>query len=218
MSAGAPGLNDVRASAEAGAHQGDPDRALTGRRSTGDETRWPPAFAGARAPFAVASGERGFTLVELMIVVFIIGLVAGVVVLSLPGDGAALSEDADRFAARVAAARDQAVIGAAPVAVWVAPSGYGFEVRRDRAWQPLDKPNLANRDWRSGTVARVEGTLAPAAVDQDGAEAAAASAGRTRFWFDTTGLPNAPVTIALQRGEQRDTIAISATGEVQRAR
>ena len=34
---------------------------------------------------------RGFTLIELMVVLFIIGLVAGAVVLSIPGDSAALS-------------------------------------------------------------------------------------------------------------------------------
>ena len=82
--------------------------------------------------------RNGFTLIELMVVLFIIGLVAGAVVLSLPGDSAALSEDADRFAARVAAARDEAVVSARPIAVWIAPSGYGFDTRQDRQWVPLN--------------------------------------------------------------------------------
>ncbi|MFY7894647.1 MAG: type II secretion system protein, partial [Phycisphaerales bacterium] len=47
---------------------------------------------------AKGGGESGFTLIELMVALFIIGLVAGAVVLALPGDSAALSEDADRFA------------------------------------------------------------------------------------------------------------------------
>jgi general secretion pathway protein H len=156
-------------------------------------------------------GENGFTLIELMVVLFIIGLVAGAVVLALPGDSAALSEDADRFAARVAAARDEAVVSARPIAVWIAPSGYGFDARQDRQWVPLNARTLANRDWKPGTMARIEGTSA-----EGEGEAKPEDAGRARFWFDSTGLPNMPVTVVLARGTNSDRIVISATGEVGR--
>ena len=161
--------------------------------------------------------ENGFTLIELMVTLFIIGLVAGAVVLSLPGDSAALSEDADRFAARVAAARDEAVVSARPIAVWVAPSGYGFDARQDRAWVPLNARALANRDWKPGTIARVEGEAAEA-VAPPGTDPAAAAPSRARFWFDSTGLPNMPVTVLLSRGANSDRVVISATGEVGRPR
>jgi general secretion pathway protein H len=153
--------------------------------------------------------ERGFTLIELLIVLFIIGLVAGAVVLALPGDSAALSEDADRFAARVAAARDEAVVSARPIAVWIAPSGYGFDARQDRQWVPLNARTLANRDWKPGTIARIEGAGGEGEQNE-------ADAGRARFWFDSTGLPNRPVTVMLSRGNNSDSIVISATGEVGR--
>ena len=154
-------------------------------------------------------GECGFTLIELLIVLFIIGLVAGAVVLALPGDSAALSEDADRFAARVAAARDEAVVSARPIAVWIAPSGYGFDARQDRQWVPLNARTLANQDWKPGTIARIEET----AVEGDREESEQA---RARFWFDSTGLPNTPLTVVLSRGNNSDRIVISATGEVGR--
>ena len=140
---------------------------------------------------------------------FIIGLVAGAVVLALPGDSAALSEDADRFAARVAAARDEAVVSARPIAVWIAPSGYGFDARQDRQWVPLNARTLANRDWKPGTVARIEGSGGEGEQNE-------ADAGRARFWFDSTGLPNTPLTVVLSRGNNSDSIVISATGEVGR--
>jgi general secretion pathway protein H len=160
--------------------------------------------------------SSGFTLIELMVVLFIIGLVAGAVVLSLPGDSAALSEDADRFAARVAAARDEAVVSARPIAVWIAPSGYGFDARQDRQWVPLNARTLANRDWKPGTLARIEGQTAEASVSDD--DPAAAAPTRARFWFDSTGLPNAPVEVVLSRGTNSDRIIISATGQVGRPR
>ena len=154
-------------------------------------------------------GEQGFTLIELMVVLFIIGLVAGAVVLALPGDSAALSEDADRFAARVAAARDEAVVSARPIAVWIAPSGYGFDARQDRAWVPLDARTLPSQDWKPGTIARIEG-------DTDEGEQKPEDQGRARFWFDATGLPNRSVTVVLARGSNSDRVVISATGEVGR--
>ncbi|WP_110297046.1 type II secretion system minor pseudopilin GspH [Blastomonas natatoria] len=154
-------------------------------------------------------GDQGFTLIELMVVLFIIGLVAGAVVLALPGDSAALSEDADRFAARVAAARDEAVVSARPIAVWIAPSGYGFDARQDRKWVPLNARTLANRDWNPGTIARIEGATGEG-------ERTPEDQGRARFWFDATGLPNMPVTVVLARGTNSDRIVISATGEVGR--
>lgn len=164
-----------------------------------------------------ADVDNGFTLIELMVVLFIIGLVAGAVVLSIPGDSAALSEDADRFAARVAAARDEAVVSARPIAVWIAPSGYGFDARQDRQWVPLHARTLANRDWKPGTMARIEGQAAEAATPAD-SDPAATAPSRARFWFDATGLPNAPVEVVLSRGTNSDRIIISATGEVARPR
>ncbi|MFN3817933.1 GspH/FimT family pseudopilin [Blastomonas sp.] len=161
-------------------------------------------------------GDQGFTLIELMVTLVIIGLVAGAVVLSLPGDSAALSEDADRFAARVAAARDEAIVGARPIAVWIAPSGYGFDARQDRQWVPLNARTLANRDWKPGTVATIEGEAAQNAAPPGTDPAAAAAPSRARFWFDSTGLPNAPVEVVLSRGANSDRIIISATGEVGR--
>ena len=154
---------------------------------------------------------NGFTLVELMITLFIIGMIAGAVVMTLPGDEAAMAEDADRFAARVAAARDEAIIGSRPVAVWVAPSGYGFEQRRDGQWLLMTGRGFDDMNWRQGTVARLVGNTADEDSDAEGPA-------RSRFTFDATGLPSAPVSILLSRGEDEGEVKVSTVGEVSRAR
>ena len=49
---------------------------------------------------------RGFTLVELMVVLTILALAATAVVLTIPGEERSVRSEADRLAARLAAARD----------------------------------------------------------------------------------------------------------------
>ncbi|MFN2259632.1 MAG: GspH/FimT family pseudopilin, partial [Parasphingopyxis sp.] len=120
--------------------------------------------------------SSGFTLIELMVVFFIVGLTATVVMISLPDGSREVRGDADRFAQRVAAARDEAVLESQPIALWVSPSGYGFERRREGTWQPIVQPPFDATDWRGGTVARVppEGT---------------------RLVFDSVGLPSEAIAV-----------------------
>jgi general secretion pathway protein H len=80
-------------------------------------------------------------LIELMVVLTIIGFISATVILAMPDPRGRVIEDADRFAARVAAARDEAVVTARPMGVWVSASGYGFQRREGAQWVPLeDKP------------------------------------------------------------------------------
>jgi general secretion pathway protein H len=156
---------------------------------------WAPAFAGARS----SGDERGFTLVELMVVLAILALAATAVVLTMPGEERSVRDEADRLAARLAAARDVAVIEGRGVAVHFAPSGYGFERRVEGAWQPLPGRAFAQRAWPRGV------TFAAG----DGQEAA-------RILFDRVGTSPTPQAVTLSGGGAREIIRISATGEVGR--
>ncbi len=154
-------------------------------------------------PYAAIS-TAGFTLIELLVVIFLIGLASAAVILTLPGQGAALREDAERMAARIAASRDEAVLESRPMAVWFRPSGYGFEQRRSGQWLPAVGQSFRQVNWTNGTQI--------AAVDGDTRQK------QTRMVFDQTGLPSAPVNLQLRNDEAIAEINVSASGDVSLAK
>ncbi len=156
---------------------------------------WTPAFAGARS----GADDRGFTLVELMVVLAIMALAATAVVLTIPGEERGVRSEADRLAARLAGARDIAVIESRSVAVNFAPSGYGFERRVSGEWQPLPGRAFAQRNWPGG--------VRFAAGDGQGV---------TRIMFDRVGTSPTPQALVLVGGAAREVVRVSATGEISR--
>lgn len=142
------------------------------------------------------SVEHGFTLLELMVVIAIIGFVSAAVVMAIPDPRGRVIEDADRFAARVAAARDEAVVTARPVGLWVSPSGYGFQRREGGAWVPMEQKPFVTTDWKSGTRALM------------------GQGGATQMAFGSTGLPSDPLIVTLARDAERVSVTIDMSGKV----
>lgn len=140
--------------------------------------------------------QNGFTLLELMVVLTIIGFVSAAVVLAIPDPRGRVIEDADRFAARAAAARDEAVVTASPIGLWVSPSGYGFQRREGGAWVPIEQKPFVTTDWKGGTRAL---------TGRDGA---------AQIAFDSTGLPSDPLTVTIAREGQRVSVSIDMSGKV----
>ncbi len=132
----------------------------------------------------------GFTLVELMVVIAIIGVAAGAVVLSMPDPRPTLAVEAERFAARLTLAREEAVMTNRPVALRADAAGYGFESFDGAVWTPLT------------------GVLAPKAWSEG-----AAVAGAARAVFDPTGGADA-ASVRLEREGLAVTVAIDGAGEV----
>ena len=158
----------------------------------------------------IPAREGGFSLVELLVVVFVMGLLAGAVVLSLPGDSRVLRDEAERFAARTVAARDEAISGARPVALVVGRAGYYFEARADRGWQPLDPSRFGLVAWKDGTEASVAGGAGEGATGSP----ASGAAERQRIVFDPVGLASSEGRIALRRGGGTLAVRIARDGTV----
>ena len=93
--------------------------------------------------------NAGFTLVELMVVLVIIGLAATAVLLAAPDVGGGLRSEAERFAARATAARDAAILESRPVVLDVNGVGYTVKTRSAAA---------AQYRWSEGTQPEAVGT------------------------------------------------------------
>lgn len=148
----------------------------------------------------INDSERGFTLVELMVVIFIIGLASAAVVMTARSSDRGARDEAEVLAARMAAIRDQAILQSRTMAIWVRPSGYGFETRSDGAWTRLSQTPFATTDWKRGTRVQL------------------GEARQMRVAFDSTGLPSTAATIGLKRGDATVVVNLDATGDVRVAR
>lgn len=143
--------------------------------------------------------QSGFTLVELMVVLVILGLMASVVILSLPDGRNDLEQDAQIFAARTAALRDNAILQSRPMAVQVTPSGYSFLERRKGAWSLLEDKPFRSTNWSEGVTANV------------------GEAGPLLISFESTGLPSDRAEVRLAFKAYERNIIIAPMGDVQLA-
>lgn len=133
--------------------------------------------------------ERGFTLVELIVVITVLGLLSAVAVLAIPEPGGGLRVEAERLAARAKAAQEAAVINSRATALRIDAAGYAVARNDGGAWRETGR-----FPWEQGTQPEI-------------------GPGGARTMFDATGVAD-PMELTLRRKDQRVEIVIGSDGEV----
>ncbi len=98
--------------------------------------------------------SRGFTLLEIMVVVLIIGIILSFATLSFRDNKVpALKEEAQRLAALLNLAREEAILASREYSVVLKETGYDFQQYLDKEWSPLlDDKILRARELPEGMI------------------------------------------------------------------
>lgn len=150
---------------------------MTRTSATGAETRRP-----------------GFTLVEMMVVLVVLGLMAAVVVVSIPDGRMTLAAEGERFAARLKRAQEEAVLVNRAVEVDLTEAGYAFKVREGGGWRPLEDGPFRTETWSPQTRVTSDKDL-------------------RRVAFDPTGMAT-PAVFTLTRNGRSASVTIDQAGNV----
>ena len=156
----------------------------------------------ARCPAGPACAPRlprylaGFTLVELMVVLAVVGLLGAVVLLTAPAPDAALRRDAETLATRLAQAQQEAILSTRALRVQADAGGYRFLVARSGGWQPLSGPPFEPATWAPGITPVLDGGDQP-----------------VWFAFDPIGTAE-PVSLMLGDGTGTMQVRVDAAGGV----
>ncbi|MFC7050299.1 type II secretion system minor pseudopilin GspH [Emcibacter nanhaiensis] len=122
--------------------------------------------------------QAGFTLVELMVVIVIIGMISAVVVLNMPSPASDLEQETEKLAARLRLAAEESIMAGELTGVRITPEGYAFVIYRRGHWLPLDLPS---GQWPEGAVVRLVRDRLPVELTENLPE------NSPSIWFDPLG-------------------------------
>lgn len=140
--------------------------------------------------------DSGFTLIEMMVVLAIVGIAAGAILLTAPDARRSLREEAERFAANLIRAKEEAVLTNRIIDVRITSEGYAFGAINRGLHRPLDERPFKSVEWSADTTARL--------VDTDQ---------RSRIAFDSTGLAT-PAAVDLFRSDGHVRVVVDISGSV----
>ncbi|HSX60285.1 MAG TPA: type II secretion system minor pseudopilin GspH [Tahibacter sp.] len=107
------------------------------------------SLAARQTSAAGIAPARGFTLIEILVVVVILAVLAAAVSIALSGAGGErqLEREAERLQALIGYACEHAEIGGIPVGLSLVDGGYAFSRRDGETWKPFEQGELRDRRW-----------------------------------------------------------------------
>jgi len=136
-------------------------------------------------------------LVEVMTVLFIVGLTAGIVTLTLPERPSDEQASAQAFATVLRDAQEQAIFAGQPIGLKLSERGYSLVQWRRDGWRPQGRPEVLPRSMQLTAI------LDPTGYPQ----------GWPELIFDPTGIVQ-PAEFQLQARGVRIDITLDERGEV----
>ncbi len=143
-----------------------------------------------------ARRDAGFTLVEMVVVLAIVGIAAGAILLTAPDSRRTLTQEAERFAANLVRAKEEAVLTNRTIDVSITSEGYTFGATSRGVRRPLDERPFGTVEWSEDTTAVLSDS------DQ-----------RSRIAFDSTGLAT-PAAVDLYRSDGHVRVMVDIAGSV----
>ncbi len=163
-------------------------------------------------------GERGFTLLELLVVVLIIGLLTSMAVLGVQGRSQRerLEDEAERLLERMRLGREEAVLRSQSLGLLFGPNGYRFLALDDGRWRRHQGRLFQTYDLPQGMRLEVDIDgleVELAQSDEDANDDAEPAAGVARSNEDGDDEPVRPQIFFLASGEILPGFAIRLIGE-----
>lgn len=140
--------------------------------------------------------DSGFTLVEMMVVLAILGIAAGAILLTVPDSRRSLLNEAERFAASLVRAKEEAVLTNRTIDVRVTPQGYAFGAVSRGLHRPLYERAFKTVEWSEDTTAML-----------------ADKGWQSRIAFDSTGIAT-PAVVDLFRRDGHVRVTVDTGGSV----
>lgn len=157
------------------------------------------------------TSEDGVTLIELLVALAIVGLAASVAVMSAPPPHGPARAEADRFAARLAAATDEAIVSGRTLSLEASAHGYVFAAYVGGVWRPVsDNAALKAHSLSKGVAMSLN--IADPALANEKPAADPENASR-RVVFDPIGLGVAFMAEFADRRERWD-VSFDDNGDI----
>lgn len=109
------------------------------------------------------SQQQGFTLLEILVVLFIMGIILGFATLSIGGRSLddKLAQEAQRLLQVMQIASDEAALTTAEIGFRPVDGGYVFLVKGSESWVPIENPRSPLRSYSFEIPAEIELTEIP---------------------------------------------------------